>query len=61
MDILLVPTQAEEADEFAAVTPVDRLLFVVHGIGQNLAGSNIAGAYHTDYSFVMVHLHFYSS
>lgn len=35
--------KAEEADEAAARLPVSKLLLVVHGIGQNLAGSNIAG------------------
>jgi hypothetical protein len=34
--------KAEEADEAAAAQPVDKLLLVVHGIGQNLTGSNIA-------------------
>ncbi|CAL5218604.1 g301 [Coccomyxa viridis] len=31
----------EETDDFAARVPVDKLVFVVHGIGQNLSGSNI--------------------
>lgn len=35
--------KAEEAEEAAASQPVDKLLLVVHGIGQNLSGSNIAG------------------
>ena len=35
--------QAEEMEEAAANQPVNRLLLVVHGIGQNLTGSNIAG------------------
>ncbi len=34
--------KAEEAEEAAAAQPVDKLLLVVHGIGQNLSGSNIA-------------------
>ena len=34
--------KAEEADEAAAVQPVNRLLLVVHGIGQNLGSANIA-------------------
>lgn len=34
--------KAEEADEAAAAQPVDKLLLVVHGIGQNLGGANIA-------------------
>jgi len=34
--------KAEEAEESAAAQPVDKLLLVVHGIGQNLTGSNIA-------------------
>ena len=33
--------KAEEADEAAAAQPVDKLLLVVHGIGQNLGGANI--------------------
>ncbi|CAL8470099.1 g9641 [Coccomyxa elongata] len=36
-----VDAKAEEADNFAARVPVNRLVFVVHGIGQNLSGSNI--------------------
>lgn len=35
--------KAEEADEAAAAQSVSKLLLVVHGIGQNLSGSNIAG------------------
>lgn len=35
--------KAEEADEAAAAKPVGKLLLVVHGIGQNLSGSNIVG------------------
>ena len=31
---LEVDARAEEADNFAARTPVDRLVLVVHGIGQ---------------------------
>lgn len=34
--------KAEEADEAAAGQPVDKLLLVVHGIGQNLGAANIA-------------------
>ena len=34
--------KAEEADEAAVAQPVDKLLLVVHGIGQNLGGANIA-------------------
>lgn len=39
--------KAEEADEAAAAQPVDKLLLVVHGIGQNLGGANIASMTHT--------------
>ena len=35
--------KTEEAEEAAAAQPVNKLLLVVHGIGQNLSGSNIAG------------------
>lgn len=35
--------KAEEADDAAATQPISKLLLVVHGIGQNLSGSNIAG------------------
>ncbi|KAK9800186.1 hypothetical protein WJX73_006192 [Symbiochloris irregularis] len=38
-----INAKAEEADDAAAVQPIGRLLYVVHGIGQNLSGSNIAG------------------
>lgn len=36
-----VEARAEEADEAAAVQPVDRLILAVHGIGQKLSGANI--------------------
>ena len=36
--------KTEEAEEAAAAQPVNKLLLVVHGIGQNLSGSNIAGS-----------------
>ena len=38
-----IDVKAEEADNAAATQPIGRLLYVVHGIGQNLSGSNIAG------------------
>lgn len=38
-----VDLKAEEADEYAGTTPVSHLVFAIHGIGQNLSGSNIAG------------------
>ena len=34
--------RAEAMDQAAASAPVDRLLLVVHGIGQNLAGRRAA-------------------
>ena len=34
--------RAEAADQAAAGTPIDRLVLVVHGIGQNLAGRRAA-------------------
>ena len=37
-----VNPKQEQMDEFAAANPPTRLLLVVHGIGQNLSGSNIA-------------------
>jgi hypothetical protein len=33
-----IDRRAEAADEAAARAPIDRLVLVVHGIGQNLAG-----------------------
>ena len=36
--------RAEAADQAAAGTPIDRLVLVVHGIGQNLAGRRAAPA-----------------
>jgi hypothetical protein len=38
-----VDAKAEEADEYAGTTPISHLVFAIHGIGQNLSGSNIAG------------------
>lgn len=37
-----VNVKQEQMDEAAAANPPTRLLLVVHGIGQNLSGSNIA-------------------
>ncbi len=37
-----VNAKQEQMDEAAAANPPTRLLLVVHGIGQNLTGSNIA-------------------
>lgn len=37
-----IDPRAEEADNMADSLPIGRLLLVVHGIGQNLTGSNIA-------------------
>lgn len=36
-----VDARAEEADDAAASAPIDRLLLVVHGIGQKLSGASI--------------------
>jgi hypothetical protein len=38
-----IDLKAEEAEEYAGTTPVNHLLLAIHGIGQNLSGSNIAG------------------
>lgn len=35
-----VDAKAEAADDAAAQQPVERLVFVVHGIGQNLSGAS---------------------
>ena len=40
-----VDTKAEAADDAAAKQPVERLLLVVHGIGQNLSGTNSHGCH----------------
>eukprot|EP00884_Botryococcus_braunii_P003989 jgi/Botrbrau1/13591/Bobra.0307s0010.1 len=37
-----VDVKAEETDEYAGTTPISHLVFAIHGIGQNLSGSNIA-------------------
>ena len=39
-----VDLRREEADDFAARVPVDKLVFVVHGIGQVKSASNCFGS-----------------
>lgn len=43
--------KAEEVDQAAATVPISKLLLVVHGIGQNLSGSNIAGLFNLPLHF----------